>query len=599
MRPAPTVVHLVTALLLLAAGCDAEDPADSSEKGSGVLELRFTDAETGAITAVRASVVGSDGRSRVPEQALGLAADCGWVPVHNWIPFLAPLQYLLNQDPTVHNPYLDLEQFYLDRPATLRLPAGSFEIRASKGPEYEVVRRTVRVETGRRTLTTVPMSRWIDMPGEGWYGADDHLHLARPAPWYDRRIASWMQAEDVHVANLLQMGFSNGMYITPQYGFGSDAIHRDGITILASGQENPRTHVLGHSIVLGSPRWIDHSHDYLAYDRFWREAEAAGAISGYAHWGLAGAGEGIALWGPHGYVDFLEVLGFGVPYYGVWYEMLDLGLRVTPTAGTDHPCSPDLPGRDRFYTAVDGPLDYGAWIDAVRRGRTFVTNGPMLDFEVGGAGIGATVSLAPGDAVRVRARVRFDPARDDVRKLEIVRAGTVTHSASERTAPGEIVLDVDTEFTRTGWIAARARGVKIGETPVGYAALLESYLSTLDWSWTDDLLERSRARGTVPRDGDPRPSAAHTAPVYVDVPGSPPLAARPESQAAAQAWVARLDALEARFAEVRLEEIAGFPGRGDGVPLEALEAQRRDLLAAVGRARAIYERWLARGGDAR
>ena len=35
------------------------------------------------------------------------------------------------------------------------------------------------------------LERWIDMPGRGWYSADDHLHITRRTADDDRRIARW------------------------------------------------------------------------------------------------------------------------------------------------------------------------------------------------------------------------------------------------------------------------------------------------------------------------------------------------------------------------------------------------------------------------
>ena len=40
-----------------------------------------------------------------------------------------------------------------------------------------------------------------------------------------------------------------------------------------------------------------------------------------------------------------------------WYEILNTGFRITPTAGTDYPCvGASIPGRERFYTKVEGQL---------------------------------------------------------------------------------------------------------------------------------------------------------------------------------------------------------------------------------------------------
>jgi hypothetical protein len=475
----------------------------------------------------------------------------------------------------------------------MRLPPGRYALRVFKGIEYRMAAQEFEVLRNEKTAVSVALQRWIDLPAEGWYSADDHLHIARPSSTFDDLIARWMEAEDLHVANLLQMGLAQSIHITPQYGFGQPSVYQQGRTLVASGQENPRTHVLGHSISLGSPKWIDFSETYLAYDRFWREARRLGAINGFAHWGVGGADEGLAVWIPEQLLDFLEVLGFGLSYYESWYELLNLGVRMTPTAGTDYPCSASLPGRERFYTHLSGPLRYGDWLDAVRSGRTFITNGPVLDFHVAGASMGDELNLEKPGTVVVEGRVRFDPGRDNVTSLELVAAGEVVFSSRERTGLGEIRLRTELPLRASTWLALRARGEKLEERPIDFIDSLKGALTYLERSTNEDVLRR------VPETGMARPSAAHTAPVYVTVAGTPPVAQQPAARQAAQAWLARLDELEARFSADRLAQLAQFPGRGDGLELEDLRTGRQELLRAIARARAAYHDWQGERDDVR
>jgi hypothetical protein len=64
------------------------------------------------------------------------------------------------------------------------------------------------------------MSRWISMAAVGWYSADDHLHIARPVKEVKPFLSKWMQAEDVHVANLLEWGLVRHFHNALQYAFG-------------------------------------------------------------------------------------------------------------------------------------------------------------------------------------------------------------------------------------------------------------------------------------------------------------------------------------------------------------------------------------------
>jgi hypothetical protein len=537
---------IALALLCLAlAGCEAQ----------GRLEVILRDGAAGPVTPARVELRGPDGEAVIPDEALPIFADCGRLPLHNWVPWTAQLQRLWGEETEVWNPSTGSRQFYTTGTFSQALSPGRYRLAVTKGLEYRTQATEVDLRDGETSKLELELQRWVNLPSAGWYGSDDHLHIPRPHPRFDPLIGAWMAAEGLHVANLLQMGLAQDLHITPQHAFGPAGAWVESDTMVVSGQENPRTHVLGHSIVLGADEWIDFPDAYLLYDRVWRRAHAQGAVNGYAHWGLAGAEEGLALWGHEGLLDFLEVLGFGFPHYRRWYEALNLGLRFTPTAGTDYPCSESLPGRERFYARLEGPLDHAAWLEAVRAGRTFVTNGPVLELRVEEAGIGGEVVLAAPAPVRIEGRVRFDPERDRVTALELVQESEVIEWVEPTAESGELRLEASIEVERSTWFALRARGDKVGETEAG------------------------RRR---------RPSAAHTAAVWVTVDGTPPLGQQPQASRILEAWLTRLDELEARFGEERLAEMAGFPGRGDGISEKDLRANRAALLEAITAARERY-----------
>jgi hypothetical protein len=555
---------------------------------AGYLELAVRDARSGEITPARVELLDAKRHAHVPDEALRVAGDCGWFPIHNWIPGTAAWQMRRHLRAGIPNVYTGTTQFYLTRSARMRVPVGRYSVAAFKGIEYKVAKGEIEVRRNETAALTLSLERWIDMPAEGWYSADDHLHIPRPNATFDDTIAKWMEAEDVHVANLLQFGLAHSIHLARQYKFGKPSVYQLRDTMLASGQENPRTHVLGHSITLGASRWLDFPKNYLAYDRVWREARREGGISGFAHWGIGGADEGMAVWIPERLLDFLEVLGFGLAYYDSWYELLNLGVRITPTAGSDYPCSETVPGRERFYTRARTPLTYASWIEAVRRGHTFITNGPIVDLRVGGVRVGDELVLSKPSTVDIEGSVRFDPERDDVKVLELVRAGDVVFSKSERTRAGEIRFRLELPVDQSTWLALRARGEKLGETPVDLVASLKGALTYVDRPSNKELLRRfSQKKG-------PRPSAAHTAPVYVTVAGTPPIGEQPKATEAARAWLARLDELEALLTKDRLKKLARFPGRGDGLKLNDLQSGRAELMKAIASARAAYHHWPAR-----
>src|SRR5713226_8944651 len=107
-----------------------------------------------------------------------------------------------------------------------------------------------------------------------------------------------------------------------------------------------------------------------------------------------------------GKVDYMEIVGFSDhrSTAGVWYRLLNLGFRIPAAGGTDamanYATLRGPVGLNRVYASVaNGALRSDAWLDALRQGRTFATNGPLLDFSVAGNPIGSTLRLERGQSV--------------------------------------------------------------------------------------------------------------------------------------------------------------------------------------------------------
>lgn len=568
------------ALVRLASAAVVALACGPREARLGELSLSLRDAASGRPLAARLELLDEAGRPVTPSGALAIRRpECFDAALPGWLRRERPAE-------SIDDPYRGSRQFYVDGELATRLPAGRYRLRASRGTEYRVAELALELRAGERTRRSLALERWIDLPAQGWWGADDHLHIARAGPEDNAALARWMAAEGLHVANLLQGGTAEAFDITPQFAFGAAGAHREGTTLLLSGQEQPRTHLLGHTLILGGSAPIDLRDPYLVYRHAFAEAARQGALAGYAHWGLGAGAFGVAVDAPSGLLSFVEVLDFDYAAYETWYDLLNLGLRIAPTAGTDYPCNPrTLPGRDRFYTRVEGPLTPESWLAGVRAGRTFVTNGPALELEVEGRGIGDELRLPGPGRVEVRGRVRFDPQRDDVGALELVQAGRVIALGESAAEAGRIELRHAVEVRASTWLALRARGRKRGETPPPRRSP-----STRLVAW---LLPR--LQGGAPfaerfmREERHWPSAAHTAAVFVTLAGSPPLAEQPLAREIARRWRQRLAGLRARLAPERLDEqvIWSVP-TGDGVPLERLRRERDALVRAIDHSMAFY-----------
>jgi hypothetical protein len=115
-----------------------------------------------------------------------------------------------------------------------------------------------------------------------------------------------------------------------------------------------------------------------------------------------------------GKLDYMEIVGFSdhKSTAAVWYRLLNLGFHIPAGGGTDATTNYAAPirgdvGFDRVFVEVPaGELRYESWIDALVHGKSFATNGPLLNFTLGGQKVGSELKFDVAQAaVRYTARV--------------------------------------------------------------------------------------------------------------------------------------------------------------------------------------------------
>jgi TolB protein len=159
-----------------------------------------------------------------------------------------------------------------------------------------------------------------------------------------------------------------------------------------------------------------------------------------------------------------------------YYRLLNAGFRVAATGGTDNFSDVwiDPPaGSDRTFARVTGPLTMAAWFEAIRRGRTFFSTGPLVQrFEVEGRTSGDEIALA-SDApslLRVVAEVVSIVPIDSV---EVVVNGEVAQVVPVKDQL-RAAFTGTVDAPRGGWVALRVSGPKSPYIGDDYAFALTS-----------------------------------------------------------------------------------------------------------------------------
>jgi len=390
--------------------------------GTLVIEVRD---ETGRLTPARVGLYDAAGRDPLPSDAA--------VPIKK---FNDTVRTLTLRQGAVPWPMKNRSVFYIDGTYRARVPQGKYNLVIAKGPEYRILHRVITV--GKKNFRTHKflLRRWNNLAGKGWYSGEDHVHYARGNAVEDRNLLLFTQAEDLHVANILQMGNIVNTHFL-QYDWKPVSSELDSGYWIVPGQEDPRTGRLGHTLHLNLGNFVHPgAKDYLSYEAVFEQTRALGAVVGYAH--LNGAfdplnAQGLALDAPLNLIDFAEILQTDTGDTGIWFDFLNLGFKLSPSAGTDYPYV-DIPGAIRNYVKVAGPLTPQGWFDGLKRGATFVTNGPMLEFNVNGQGMGSEIRVKAGEALVIEASATLNPEIDNLDRLELIEQGKVVDTV--RTVAG-------------------------------------------------------------------------------------------------------------------------------------------------------------------
>jgi hypothetical protein len=359
-------------------------------------------------------------------------------------------------------PSANRQAFYVDGTYEATVPAGEYELVVAHGPEYRVFKQQVTVSAAGGSTVRATLQRFEDLPAQGWYSADSHVHLMRDRA-DDGGVWGQLAAEDVHLGNLLEMGNILGTYYKqPAWGAASRS-ERAGYAVVA-GQEDPRTGMRGHTIHWNLKQHVHLTPDlFFNYHKVFEATRQQGSLTGYAHHGNSFNGRrGLALDVPFGLIDFIEVLQGGRINTDVWYSFLNLGYRVGPVGGADYPYfGPTLPGIERTYVKVDGQFSPDAWYQGYRRGQAFVTNGPLVEFSINGQEMGSEITIARGQPLKITASAALNPDVDSLDRLEVVALGDVlaTEAANGK---DRVTLEKTVPASRSMWIAVRAYGKQQG-----------------------------------------------------------------------------------------------------------------------------------------
>jgi TolB protein len=419
------------------------------------LTVRLLDGQP---IAARVSVVGSDGK-----------------------PYASPGSIL--RQPEGATPY-----FYADGKFVVTLPPGVARLEFWRGVEYLPARVDVDLQSDAEIA--VRLVRWVHLAEEGWYSGDSHIHLHTGGPIKvdvaDALLAA--RAEDLNYSNLCVSNNVGDDVRDAELITGKPHALSDERHLLVFGEEM-RSSIYGHMQFFGIKKLVEPqytgfdktpiSNDYPPNFQQAEEAVRQGGVVTYGHPIFTNqpdpftvdplvhnaAARELPIDAVLGKVHAMDLMCYGSDEdlsAQLWYRLLNTGLRLAASVGTDalldHPTLPL--GGERVYVKVDGKFTMENWLNGLKAGRSFVTNGPMLSLRVNGQGIGETVRLDAPGKVRVEAEVQ---SAVPLSTLELIASGNIVRSepCPAKQGEGGIVIKqlvADISMEQSGWVALRARG---------------------------------------------------------------------------------------------------------------------------------------------
>lgn len=434
------------------------------KRPTGILKVRVTEANSAEPVHNRVHLRADDGKFYTPNDAYARAGTRGDLIFHNAGEF------------------------------EVTLPVGEVSLDFVKGFEFFPQSLSAEIEQGEVTQLAVTLERMTDMGAKGWYSASTHVHSNYGGNLHNtlENLMMMSRAEDQDLV-LEQVANKDNRILDYQYfvpGGGAHPISEvDQIVVV--GQEF-RPPFYGHVFMFGleehliSPFVTGYEGTaieslYPSNTDMFLKAKAQGAYTGYVHpflgendplQGNLGGGKGFIVDAALGTADALEwsdaaTSGF-YPLYAVWNN----GLRITATGGEDSISSlhrSKLVGsfRTYVYTANSG-LSMEAFFDGLRRGRAFVSSGPLLEMQVGSSLPGDTVALpAEGGEVTISGRLR---SVTELEEVALFCNGDLMETFPLRRNRNSLDISYEITIRRSGWCHLRTEGSAEDRFPmdVGY-----------------------------------------------------------------------------------------------------------------------------------
>ena len=379
--------------------------------------------------------------------------------------------------------------FHSTGTSVLELPEGEVSLLTVKGFENQPESMTTQIQAGEVTEVTLQLETVIDMEERGWFSGSTHVHANYAGNLHNslENLMMMSEAEDQDIV-LEQIANKDNRILDYQYFLPGGQAHPLSTPdrVLVVGQEY-RPPFYGHVFLFGmrdhliSPFTTGYEGTgieslYPSNTDIFLKAKSQGAYTGYVHsqWpsgdpldGTLGGAKGFMVDAALATTDAVEwsasQTGFA-PVYAAWNN----GLRVALVGGEDSISNlhnTAIVGSVRTYVKIPGgKLSMHGWLQAMKNGHAFMSNGPLVELEVEGQIPGQTVDLSSGDDVTIKVEAT---SLTPLEKAELVFNGEVIADMPLSADRLSVSFERDFQPTHSGWYHVRVNGANGEAFPMG------------------------------------------------------------------------------------------------------------------------------------
>ena len=432
------------------------------------------------------------------------------------------------------------DQWLAEKSVQLSPPNGDFEFTVQRGPEFNEIHGGFTIESRAKDSVLIDVPRSISMRDEKWFSGD---HLS-PLPVNELRRWQFADAVDLAVsvesksptnqvaakanveskvsttkksdasaANLVGLGLSSTSRFL-QWDHGAVVVHGSGLKVIASSakpesvdafqlldEAKDQTNTIAELVrpwsrdvpfllatdSIRAIHLLSSSNRPGGDDRITIGKEPNKNILGKVLLTNGKEKTPSEIFAPieqDETVRFKDARGVGKLSEAIYWQMLEAGFKITPTAGSGFDNNDTHVGYNRVYAYSETTPTETSWWQTISLGHTFVTNGPLLRASINGMPPGSMQSSYRSQSISLDIAVALS-VRDPVDYLDVVFNGETIYSAKleDHYKRGEFP---PIEIDKSGWLVIRV----VTENTKGYR-----YATTAPFYFVFDKTPRVSKKG--------------------------------------------------------------------------------------------------------